>query len=722
MSNDILKKKIADGLHADSSRVGRDRALGVIKPAMLKAVIRFPRLRDQLRAVKEYSIDHLDELLDKTIQVMEARGCKVFVANTTAEALDYIGKVVGQGLVVKSKTNAGKEINITKYLEEQGAKVIETDLGDRINQLDGGVASHSLAPAIHVPIERVAELFTREVSQSLEPELEVLVKAARKSLRSYLEKADVGISGANAIVAENGSIVVTENEGNIRAVTSMPRIHLAIAGVEKIVPTLQDAMTVIKGAAVFGVGQDIGTYISIVSGPSRFDNEDFSFLGAAQGPQEVHVVLLRTGRDKAIREGFTETLYCINCGSCLNFCPIYSAIGEKFGYKYLGGRGAVFTAMIEYLEKAQEAGLSLCMGCKRCEEACAVGMKTPRMISRLRARAAKEQGLPFTKKMVFQKLSANQLPGLLRIAKTFQGLGLKDAGEGMAQLRFPAEGCGMPADRFVPKLAAETFPEIAKKRNKKTGSTKRKAAFFAGCVVNFVRPDLGENLLDVLEHAGVSVQTFDNETCCGIPAIQSGDEQDAREMARKNVTMLSEQDFEHLVFVCPTCATTAKHEWPRLLENDPVLGAKAARLAEKVIDVSSYLVNVLKIDPPKSTLDCKVTYHDPCHLVRGLKVTEEPRQLIKSVQGANLVEMAEPNTCCGFGGSFSMYYYNLSRKINDDKIKQVMATEADYVVTGCPGCMVHMKDGINHAKGKQKVLHIIELLAKAYKRDGGDNR
>lgn len=722
MASDKLKKKIAEGLLADDARVGRDRALGVIKPAMQKAVIKFPHLRDRLRDVKKYSIDHLDELLAKTIEVMRQRGTQVFVADTAEEALAYIGKVVGRGLVVKSKTNAGKEIGVTHYLEEQGAKVVETDLGDRINQLDGGVASHSLAPAIHVPIERVADLFSREVNENLSPDLEELVKAARKSLRSFLERADVGISGANAIVAETGAVVVTENEGNIRAVTSMPRVHLAIAGVEKIVPTLADAITVIKAAAVFGVGQDIGTYISVMSGPSRFEGDDFAFLGAAQGPEEMHVVLLKAGRDKAIREGFEELLYCINCGSCLNFCPIYSAIGEKFGYKYLGGRGAVFTAMYEKLSKAQEAGLSLCMGCKRCEQSCAVGIKTPRMISRLRARVVEEQGLPFAKKLVFRKLSANTLPGWISLAKTFQGMGLDPVGDGMAKLRFPMEGMGMPADRLVPMLAEQTFPVLAAKRAKSGKKTGRKAAVFAGCVVNYVRPDLGLDLLDILEGEGVEVVTFDREACCGIPVLQSGDEEDAREMARKNVKLLSAQSFDHLLFVCPTCATTAMHEWPRLLAGEPELAAQAEKLAAKAMDISSYLVNVLKIKPPQGKVDARVTYHDPCHLARGLNVTEEPRQLLKSIPGVELVEMKEPNACCGFGGSFSMYFYNLSRRINDDKMKQIAETDADYVVAGCPGCVLHLKDGISHAAGNQKVLHTVEILAKAYKRNGGGEK
>jgi iron-sulfur cluster protein len=721
MAKDKLKQKISEGLRDESARIGRNRALGSIKPAMLKAVVKFPHLRDRLRAVKQYSIEHLDELLAQTTRAMQQRGTKVFVANTPQEALEYIGKIVGRGLVVKSKSNAGKEIGVVHYLEEQGAKVIETDLGDRINQLDGSNASHSLAPSIHIPIERVAQLFSQEIQEPLRPELEELVRAARKSLRRFLERADVGISGANAVIAETGSVIVTENEGNIRAVTSMPKVHIVIAGVEKIVPTLQDAICVIKSAAVFGVGQDIGTYVSILSGPSRFENDDLAFLGEAQGPREMHIVFLKAGREKAIQEGFAEAIYCINCGSCLNFCPVYAAIGEKFGYKYLGGRGAVFTALHEYLEKAEEAGLSLCIDCKRCEEACAVGMKTPEMIARLRARLAKEKGLPLAKKAAFRELAANKLPKWVLLAKFLQSLGLNPVGDGMAKLRVPTEN--LPGDRLVPLLAERSFAEIVKRRSRPVTKSGKRVAFFAGCVVNYLRPDLGVSVLDLLEKHGVEVVTFPQEACCGIPALQSGDEADARAMARTNLPLLTRERFDHLLFVCPTCATTVKQEWPRILAGEPKLAAKAQEISAKVIDISSYLVQVLGIPAPESAVSLRrVTYHDSCHLARGLKVTEEPRTLLKSIPGVELVEMAEPNACCGFGGSFSMSYYNLSRKINDDKIRQIAATNADCVVAACPGCVLHLKDGVHRAGGPQKVVHLVELLAEAYKNGGSKEK
>jgi Fe-S oxidoreductase len=306
------------------------------------------------------------------------------------------------------------------------------------------------------------------------------------------------------------------------------------------------------------------------------------------------------------------------------------------------------------------------------------------------------------------------------VAKALQTLGLQAAGDGMAKLRLPTEN--LPADRLVPLLADESLPQIIARRTKSKANGERRVAFFAGCVVNYVRPDWGVSALNLLEKLGVEVVTSADEACCGVPALQSGDRADARTMARLNVETLARTAFDHLIFICPTCATTAIEEWPRLLENEPELAEKARELAAKALDISSYLINVLKITPPAGkgdphrvpALPRKVTYHDSCHLARGMNVTAEPRKLIESIPGIELVEMAEPNACCGFGGSFSMSYYNLSRRINDEKIGQIAATGADCVVAGCPGCVLHMKDGIHHAGGQQKSMHLVELLAQAF--------
>ena len=714
MSKAALRKKVKAGLQDNSARLGRSKALGIIKPSMKNMVVNYPDLREKLRKIKKDAIDNLPQLLEKAIASFERNGCRIFVARTAEEARKYISNVVRKGLVVKSKSNAGKEIGITPYLEAQGAKVIETDLGDRIVQMAKSEASHSLAPAIHIPIEGVTKLFSEETGEQLECDVTVLVKAARKSLRRYLEEADVGISGANAIIAETGSVVVIENEGNIRAVTSIPRTHVVIAGIEKIVPTMEDGIAVIKGAAIYGAGQDIGTYISIISGPSRYTHENLTFLGPGQGPDEVHIVFLKEGREEAVAEGFEESLYCINCGSCLNFCPVYSEIGEKYGYKYLGGRGAVFSAFHADLQKAQEAGLFLCIGCQSCVQPCAVGMDTPEMIARLREKVIKDQGLGKAQKMAFRALAKNKLPRLTHLGRKLQDLAMKKAPDKKsAKMRVGLSRMGMPKDRLVPAVAKESLAELVAER-KPLEDPVMTVAFFGGCVVNYVRPDLGVDLIDVLEAHRVWVRTYAEEVCCGIPAVMGGATKEARQMAVQSVKLFSKDPYDYLICICPTCATTIKKEWRRLLKDEKQeIRDNYKLLAAKVRDVNDFLVNVLDIKPPEHAVKAKVTYHDPCHLAKGLEIREEPRKLLRQIPGVELREMDEPDSCCGFGGSFSLYFYDLAKKINAEKIKDIEATGADHVVTSCPGCMIHIADGIDHARGKQKVVHMVQLLAEA---------
>lgn len=718
MSGIDISKKVEEGLRDQTAWMGRQRAFGYIKPGMKKMVATYPDLTSKLRGVKEEGINHLDVLLPQTIKALEAKGCKVFVAKTEIGAREYIANIVQQQLVVKSKTNAGKEIGISQYLQDNGAKVVETDLGDRLVQLEGkGKSTHTLAPAIHIPIEDCTTLLSRDLGEQLACDEHELVKAARKSLRETFTLAEIGISGANAIDAETGSIFLTENEGNIRCVTSMPRVHIAIAGIEKIVPKFTDGLTVVKAAATYGVGQDIGTYVSIIDGVSRYANDELQFLGSAQGPEEVYVVFLTQGRQEAIDQGFEEVLYCINCGSCLNFCPIYGEIGEKYGYKYLGGRGTVFAAFHgRELDKAQEAGLSLCIGCGKCEASCAVGMHTPDMIAHLRSNVVKKDGLGLAKGSVFKLLAKNQLAPALKVARRFQNLGLKKSADGKGStLRVDLGEVGLPAQRLLPNLAELSFAEWIE-RKAPLAKPKGKVAFFAGCVVNFANPQLGIDTFDVLMANQIQMVTFPQEACCGLPLLMSGDTQGAKALARQNIRLFASDEFAHILFVCPSCATTVKKEWGKLLadEKDLVLKAEYEAIQNKVIDLNDYLVNVLKVEVPLLSMPAKMTYHDPCHLVRGLGISTEPRVLLKGM-GNELVEMVDGDSCCGFGGSFSLFYYQLSKRVNDEKIKHAQATEADYLITACPGCVMHLQDGLHRANSKMEVLHMVQLLAKAYR-------
>lgn len=726
MSNQTLQNKIDEGLQDHPSWIGRHTTIDHLRPNIVKTIDDHPELSPALLQIKEDAINHLDTLLPQTIAAMERNGFQVYLAENAEQAADYIANLVGQHLVVKSKTNTGKEINITHRLQEQGAIVYETDLGDRLAQLEGkGKSAHTLAPACHLTRVECAQLLSKDLGEELPTDPELLVGAARRALRDAFMRAEVGISGANAIAADTGAVFLTENEGNIRCVTSIPKVHIIIAGIEKIVPHFADGITVVRTASTYGCGQDIGTYVSIIDGVSHFSNPAMDFLKGAQGPEEVHVVFLQQGRQNAIDAGCQSVLYCLNCGGCLNTCPVYSAIGDKFGYKYLGGRGTVFTAFhTNDKEKLDEAGLSLCLGCQRCLDACPLHMPVPQMILQLRAQKAQTAGNGFLKDTIFHMLGANMLAPVTQLGRQVQGIALKQQPPHDALLRIDFSKLGVPAmpnNRLLPTLAQKSFPELIVKKSP-LKHPQGKVAFFAGCMVNYAYPQLGLDCYDILMANQIQMITFHGEACCGLPAIMSGDTKEAVKMAKENIRLFAAQEYEYLIFVCPSCATTVKEEWANLLENchDTALLEQYHSIQQKVIDISDYLVHVLHIQPPVLKESISVTWHDPCHLVRGLHITAEPRQLLKDM-GVTLQEMQTPDSCCGFGGSFSLFHYDVSRSVNDEKIKQIADTNAQYVATGCPGCLLHLKDGLHRNNSKQQAMHLVSLLARTY-RQGGDTK
>jgi len=722
MSNDSLQKKIDEGLQDHPSWIGRHTTIDHLRPGIQKTTAAHPELAPALLQLKKDAIAQLDTLLPQTIAAMERNGFHVFVAETAQQAADYITNLVGQRLVVKSKSNTGKEINLTHSLQEHGATVYETDLGDRLAQLEGkNKSAHTLAPAAHLTRVECSQLLSKDLGETLPTDPELLVGAARRSLREVFLRAEVGISGANAIAADTGAIFVQENEGNIRCVTSMPKLHIAVAGIEKIVPHFVDGMTVSRTASTYGCGQDIGTYVSIIDGVSHFSNPAMDFLNGAQGPQEVHVVLLKQGRQEAIDQHCESVLYCLNCGGCLNVCPVYSAIGDKFGYKYLGGRGVVFAAFhTNDKTKLDEAGLSLCIGCQRCLDACPLQMPVPKMIEQLRAKKVQTEGNSLAKNAVFGLLGANTLAPLTKIGRHVQNIALKEQPQHNAFLRFDLSKHipGAPKDRLLPTLSDKSFQELLSKKSP-LKKPKSKVAFFAGCLVNYAYPQLGIDCYDILMANQIQMVTFPGEACCGLPAIMSGDTKTATKMAKENIKLFSSDEYDYLVFVCPSCATTVKEEWEKLLQDchDEVLLTQYKKIQQKVIDITDYLVNVLHIQPPTLKEPVTVTWHDPCHLVRGLHIVNEPRQLLQQI-GVTLHEMHSPDSCCGFGGTFSLFHYDVSRSVNDEKIKQIAETNAPYVATACPGCVMHLKDGLYRNHSQQQALHIVSLLAKAYRQKG----
>ncbi len=358
---------------------------------IMKKMPKLKKLSEKYRQIKEYSIKNLDELVKIAKENLEKNNCQVFLAKTAEDAKKYVLKETeGVDLITKSKSTTAKECGIIKALEEKGITVIETDLGDRIIQLSGEEPSLPVGPGVHIPLTKVAEVFTKEVGYEVKPDFEPIRQAARANMREKMLQGKICLTGANAIGAEDGIIGLIENEGNISLITRLADKHIAVAGIDKIVPDWESATTIIKSMEQYL--EITGTYTSFIKGPSRTaDLQGINVLGM-HGAQEVHVVLVDDWRTRAKNAGFEELLYCTNCSACFFACTAVLAGGLAYGSEAVkGGIGIVRSAFSEGIEAAVRNGLFMCVGCKACIELCPGRIDVAGMLERLRAIAV-EQG------------------------------------------------------------------------------------------------------------------------------------------------------------------------------------------------------------------------------------------------------------------------------------------------------------------------------------------
>jgi L-lactate dehydrogenase complex protein LldF len=369
-------------------------------------------LRDQARAIKEATLQHLDRHLETLIDSVERLGGHVHFAATPAEARAIVVDIArrsGARMAVKSKSMATEEIHLNEALEAAGVTPVETDLGEYIIQLAHERPSHIIAPAIHKTKGQVAELFTRELKRPAEPDPEALTRIARAELREKFLQADLGITGANFAVADTGTVVLVTNEGNGRMVTSLPRVHVAVMGVEKVVPSFTDLMVFLAILAKSATGQKLSVYTSLVRGPRRG--------GELEGPEEFHLVLLDGGRIAQIAGPLREALSCLRCGACLNVCPVYRQIGgHAYGYTYPGPIGILLTAMLEGAPAVKDLAHASSL-CGACADACPVRIDIPRMLIELRREVGDEKIAPRTERAAFALLAMLlRRPRLYRLA------------------------------------------------------------------------------------------------------------------------------------------------------------------------------------------------------------------------------------------------------------------------------------------------------------------
>ncbi|MEM0453855.1 MAG: lactate utilization protein B [Sulfolobales archaeon] len=398
---EAYKDEITKELENEVLKVALERFSRTYWNARNNALRRLPYYnyyRKRVREIKAWSIEHLDELIKMTKENIESLGGSFYLASNATDAVEYVSKVCegcNAKLVVKSKSMVTEELSLNEALIKKGIEVVETDLGEWIIQLRSEKPSHIIYPAIHLTTEEIARTFSKALNMEVPPDASKLVRIARERLRQKFINADVGISGANVIAADTGTVLVIENEGNARFSTNAPPIHICVSGIEKIVPTVEDAILTSRVITPNATGQLMPVYISLITGPSRTADIELKLTLGVHGPKEYYMVLVDNGRSKMMRDpDFKEASYCIRCGACLSDCPIYREIGGiVWSHKYMGGIGAIWTSFTHGLEKATPIALT-CTACGRCKAICPMEIDTPTMILKLRQKLLKAGLMP----------------------------------------------------------------------------------------------------------------------------------------------------------------------------------------------------------------------------------------------------------------------------------------------------------------------------------------
>jgi len=670
----------------------------------------FDELRRRLVMAKDDAISRQPEHLAGFVARAGERGVRVHTAAGADEAVRAVLDICrphGADAVIKTKSMATEEIHLNHRLAAAGVEATETDVGEWIVQLRDETPSHMVMPAIHLNRRQVAATL-RDATHAAVPDDDVggQVAAVRTALRPRFLGTRVGITGANALVADQGAVLLVTNEGNESLLTAMVDVLVVIAGIEKLVPSLDDAMAQVRLLARSATGQVITTYTTLLAAP-------------AEG-QEMHVVLLDNGRS-AMRDDpeFRDALRCIRCAACASACPPYQVVGgQVFGHVYSGAIGLVATPFHHGLDAA--AGpQSLCVSCNACQDVCPVDIPLPRQILAVRRRVA-SQHTGLLRRVASTVWRSPRLSGALMSAAALASAPLR-RGDGTLRVPRPPRHRWRAVPAFAVRPAHRSLP--AQVAGAQSGPLAHcaarglRVALLTQCITDRFAPQLAHDTVHVLSACGVTVLVPPAQHCCGLPLFDSGDWDGARHMARQTIEVLESTRADWVVSPAASCVAMAVHEYPHLFEGEPEWQRRALALAARTIDVARFLDGVAQLPEGALAGECDdsqtYTYHPFCQARTVLHADGASQRLLQGVCGIALRELPEATVCCGFGGSTSVVAPEVARGIVQRKLENVDATAATTLVSDNPGCLLHLRmSALASGRTTLRTAHVVEVLAR----------
>jgi L-lactate dehydrogenase complex protein LldF len=676
-------------------------------PALGAAYPDFDAARRHLVEAKNSSLQQHQAVLQTFVERATAAGAQVHNAATAAQAREVILTLLrdrGVRLLAKGKSMVAEEIFLNHHLEDAGLRVVETDLGEWIIQLAHETPSHMVMPAIHKSRGQVADLFEGEVHRAVDhQDINGMVNLARAELRRVFVSADAGMIGANALIAETGSVMLVTNEGNGDLVSTLPRVLIVIAGWEKLVPTLADVGAQLRLLARSATSQEITTYTSFISG--------------AEPDRELHIVIVDNGRSQMYADpAFRDALRCIRCAACADICPPYQVLGgHVFGYVYSGAIGLVNTPFHHGLDAA--AGpQALCVSCNACATVCPAEIPLPRQILDVRARVVAARGLSLPKRLLFGVFCHPRLfDTAARVASVAQRPLVRNGR--FVALPLPRRWAWRLLPALAPRPARDrlfgrVFEPALQGPWAQSGARGKTIAYFIQCVTDRFAPEQAHAAVRLLQACGARVVVPTSQHCCGLPHLDSGDLAGARVRAKQTIVGLERVQAEYIVTAAASCAAAILHDYAHLLRDEPGWRERAAGLAERTMDILSFIERVAS---PPSIVDSSraspvVTYHSFCQSTNVLGIAAIGPRLLRQA-GFEVAELPEATVCCGFGGATSIDYPEVGQGIVNRKLENVRSTGAAVLCTDNPGCILHLRGAAAAARDRFEVRHIVEVLA-----------